>query len=463
MVEPTGVARPGRLAPETLFLILSLIGGLVIVGLITPLVGGNEVANFQRAASIASGHLLVEPAPLPGGIAELLDRTAGRFPEGSEPPYSLSRAEFRELSQIPLGADRPRLVPPNPIAVLHPICYLPQAPVIALGIALGLPPLAIFYLGRLAGLVAGIALTFLAIRIMPVRKTSLAAIALLPPILFSRSTLDADQLTNGLAFLFFALVVGAIAGRGDLRPRTIAALALAAFLLAQAKSAYFLLPLFVLAIPVERFRTTARKALACAIICVPGIVASVGWMLVLKFTYFTAARYGTWSGTVEPARQLHFVLTQPLDYAAVVARTLFGTMFLPRIVTEFLGSFGPPVLLPIVIVALIAALLAAMIMADRGALPGPLQRSRTRLLALAIAAATVLIILTLLYLQWTRLGGRVIDGFNGRYLYPLAPLLLVEIPARRTETASWAPRLLPVLGLVSVTSTCWMTWRTYFG
>jgi uncharacterized membrane protein len=77
---------------------------------------------------------------------------------------------------------------------------------------------------------------------------------------------------------------------------------------------------------------------------------------------------------------------------------------------------------------------------------------------------TVLIILTLLYLQWTRLGGRVIDGFNGRYFYPVAPLLLLAIPAGRKKPFPLPPAaMVLLLGIVSVASTCWTTWQTYFG
>ena len=43
--------------------------------------------------------------------------------------------------------------------------------------------------------------------------------ALLPTILFTRSTLDADQFTNGLAFLFLALTFGEIAAAGRIARR----------------------------------------------------------------------------------------------------------------------------------------------------------------------------------------------------------------------------------------------------
>lgn len=458
---PTKFAGP-RAAPEWLFLIFALVGGLILVALIPPLAGGNEEMNFQRASMVANGHLLVKPAALPGGIADLLDITDRTFTEGAQPPLHYSRQQLDQVAALKLRANQPRIVQPNPIAVLNPVAYLPQAPAMAIGEEIGLTPLAIFYLGRLAGLVTGIALTFFAIRIVPAHKYGLAAIALLPPILFSRSTLDADQLTNGLAFLFLAITIREIAANGPIRARTIGGLALAAFLLAQAKSAYLLLPLLTLAIPAERFASAGRKAAACTLIALPGILASLGWMLLLKLTYFTDLTYRTWSGVVQPHQQLAAVLGHPFGYAAIVFRTLFTTPFIPRVIVEFFGVFGPPVQLPVILIIGIAALaMLAMLSGER--VPAPVLRAwSARTLAIAIAVTTLLIILTLLYLQWTRLGGAVIDGFNGRYLYPLAPLVLLFMSTggRRLfglTSSGW----LVSLGIVSLGATLWMTWWTY--
>lgn len=449
--------------PDKLFLIFALIGGLVLIALIPPLAGGNEEMNFQRATMVASGHMLVRPAALPGGIADLLDVTNRTFSEGMRPPLHYSRQQFEDVAALKLGAERPRVVEPNPIAVLNPVSYLPQAPLMAAGEAMGLSPLAIFYLGRLAGFVAGIVLTFFAIRITPVHKYGFAAVALLPPILFSRSTLDADQLTNGLAFLFLAMMMREIAAPGPIGGRNIVVLGITAFLLAQAKSAYLLLPLLSLGIPSGRFGTASQRAAACALISFPGIAASVGWMLLLKFTYFSGLQYQTWSGIVEPHQQLALILAQPLSYAAVLLHTLFGTAFIPGSIVEFFGVFGPPVRLPMLVIVALAGLLMLSVASGERTTGALLKSWRVRFLAIAILIVTILLILTLLYLQWTRLAGPVIDGFNGRYLFPLAPLLLLLLPsAGRKLFGLSSTAWLLALGIVSLASTWWMSCWTYF-
>ena len=66
-------------------------------------------------------------------------------------------------------------------------------------------------------------------------------------------------------------------------------------------------------------------------------------------------------------------------------------------------------------------------------------------------------------LQWTRVGAPVVEGFNGRYLYPLAPLLLLAIPATGKPVFGFrASAWLSLLAIASVTATLWVTWATYY-
>lgn len=446
-------------APEKLFLVAAIAGGLLLVALIPPVAGGNEQMNFRRVVSIANGHALVEPATVPGGIPQFLRVAERRFGEGARPPYGYSRSDFADAAAVALRPSQPAEIKPNPISVLSPASYLPQVPAVWLAQRLGLSPLAIFYSGRLAGLAAAIALIFFAIQTIPFHKHTLAAVALLPPLLFSRSTVDGDVFTVGIAFLFLALTMREIGGRGRISTPMIIGLALAAFFLAQAKSAYLLLPLLALAIPAERFGGGRRKALACAFIILPGLAASIAWLLIVKQTYLAGMTYRTWSGIADPDRQFALILANPFGYALVLLKTVFATILVPRATIDLLGVFGPPVVAPVFVFAAMALLLGATAASDRGAAFG----WRTRGLAVTLAAATVAIILTTVYMQWTRVGAPAVEGFNGRYLYPLAPLALLAIPSRAKRVFGLgASAWLLLLAIVSVPATLWVTAQTYW-
>jgi len=338
---------------------------------------------------------------------------------------------------------------------------LPQLAVYWLGAALGLPPLWLFLLGRCAGLFAGIGLTFIAIRRMPFHGAVLAALALLPTITFSRSTLDADQLTNGLAFFFVATVLREIVDPQPIRRRILAELAVTAFVLAQCKSAYLVLPFLALAIPASRFAGVAQKIAAGALIILPGLLAAFAWMIVLKLTFFSGLRYRTWAGEVYPDLQSAGVLRDPIAYGGVLLRTLFASPLVPESFIGLIGLFGPPVHMPVAYYVVLPLAFAGIVLADerRRSVLLPLA---TRLLAIAIVLAGLGMVLTLLYLQWTALGSPVIRGFQGRYLYPLLPVLLLFLPrAGRPFLGFGAKAWLAVLGTVNLVGTLWTTWATY--
>jgi uncharacterized membrane protein len=325
---------------------------------------------------------------------------------------------------------------------------------------LNVKPLWLFYLGRIAGLLAGIALTFFAIRIIPFHKWTLTAIALLPPVAFSRSTLDADQFTIGLAFLFLALALREATARGPMGKGPLFGLALAAFVLAQAKSAYLLLPFVIVALPTERFGTLRKKAAVSALVVLPGLLASIAWMLSLRTGYFEGISYQTWSGIVEPDAQMAAILSNPLDYAGVLLRTVFASPLVPKSMIDFLGVFGPPVTLPLALLPILAIALAALIISEE--LPPVSPSAAFKSLCLLIAAATIVLILTLLYLQWTRYGGPVVHGFNGRYLYPLAPLFLACIMPKGQRLLLTARGWTIFLAGVGLSAMIWTTWQTYY-
>ena len=119
--------------PDYLFLVFSTFFGLILCFELPPLGGGNEMYNFQRTASIAYGHPLVEEVEVPSGISEFITAGFTFFHEGLSQPFSYSRDEYRKVAAIPLRASEPVALSPNAIAVHHPFSYIPQALVLRLG------------------------------------------------------------------------------------------------------------------------------------------------------------------------------------------------------------------------------------------------------------------------------------------------------------------------------------------
>ncbi len=433
------IARLAQLRPETVFAGFASLFGLLFCLLIPPLGGGNETFNFSRAAGIAYGHVLIGDIQIPGGLVRLIRQGGGFFPEGATLPLGYRLANVAALARIPLDAAHPALLAANPIAIHNPLPYLPQAAVLRAGAALGLRPLTLFYAARATGLLCAICLTYLAIRRAPGHRHVLAALALLPPLAFGRSTLDADQINNALAFLFTATVWRATLRPGRAQAAELLPLAAMAFVVAQSKTAYFPLPLLVLAIPAARFGGAARRLAWLAALTLPGLLSDAAYVVALQQTTFAGLTYQTWAGAADPTRQLALVLHDPLFFAGVMARTLFLTPLVPLAALQMLGTFGPPISLPVPLAGCLAALLAAVALTD-GTSRQPRYPPATALLGALIAVAVLLITLTLLYVQWTGYAAATILGFQGRYLYPVLPALLPKL--RATRQAAPLPWLL---------------------
>ena len=82
---------------------------------------------------------------------------------------------------------------------------------------------------------------------------------------------------------------------------------------------------------------------------------------------------------------------------------------------------------------------------------------------IAIAIATFLSLMLLAYLGWNALESPRIEAFQGRYLLPLVPLLLIALPARRSATSD-AQRVGTIVAIASglLLAVTWFALRSHF-
>ena len=418
------------------YALIALAFGVFFIALTPPFGAGDETAHFERSYEIAAGAALGAEG-LPSGMQVLIDDAFGKVKSGE----AVRREDFARWSATPLGAEA--IVPyPEPLrAVLRlhsPVCYAHLAPVAAAGLALNLPPLVTFYLGRLAALLAGVFLVRAAIGAAPeMFRAPLAFLGLLPTTLVYFSALNIESLLVGLGFLFFALVARAAAAPEQrLTGRAVALLAVTGFFLGQFKSGYLLAPAIALVIPASAFGSRARRLGAIALIILPGVIASLAWAMVVKSAMLDGMVYSTFDANrVAPAEQLTGVIADPLGYAGVVARTLFASDAPGAAMQMFFGVAGwtnIPLAAPFY--ALLSG--AFLLVLFSGAAPPAAMRSLYgRMILGGVFLATCLAILTLVYFQWNGVGAGVIKGFQGRYLIAVAPMLFALAPLRMSMLA----------------------------
>lgn len=433
------------------YALLALIFGAFLAAATPPFGVGDETAHFERSYEIAVGKFLGAPG-IPAGMQALIDDAFGMVKTGE----AVGADDHARWASIPLRADE--LTPyPEPIrAVLRlhsPLCYIHFAPIAATGLALGLPPLAIFHLQRATALLIGIFLVRAALLRAPAAlRPPLAFIALLPTTIVFFAGLNIESLLVGLGFYFFALIASLAAepekplSRGD-----VIKLIGVAFLLGQFKTAYLLLPALAVILPATKFPGWRARIIILVLIILPGAAASLAWAMTVKNSMLAGLVYSTMDGNrVEPAAQLAGVLADPVGYLGVLWRTMFASDSPDFAWKSFLALGGwTNIAVPGIFYALLTiALFLVWLSGEKP--PAALTTPFASLVQSGLFIATALAILTLVYFQWNGVGDPVVTGFQGRYLFAATPLLaalapvrlsLMAAPYRREALAFGAPTL----------------------
>ncbi len=448
--------RPRSVSLASAYALIALVFGMFFLIVTPPFGVGDETAHFERSYEVAEGRFLGAEG-LPSGMQALIDDAFTRVKSG-EP---VAAADYERWGEIDLAADE--ITPwPEPIRAvmrLHsPLCYIHLAPVVAAGVALDLPPLAIFYLGRLAAFAVGIFLVAAAIARAPAAlRPPMLFVALLPTTIVFFAGLNIESLLVGLGFYYFALVAS-FAAEPDkkLARNDIALLAATAFLFGQFKTGYMLAPALALILPRSKFASRRQQIFVMLLCIAPGMIASLAWAGAVKSAILGDLVYTTDGvNRVEPAAQLARILADPISYAGVLVRTLLASDAPAFAWQSYLGLGGwTNIPLPTAVYAILT--LGLMLVWLSGEKPPQAIAIPFAIVVQAgIFVATALAILTLVYLQWNGVGDPVISGFQGRYLIAVSPFLaalapvrlsLLGDPARRAAVAVCTPSI----GLVAM-------------
>ena len=462
------------LRPAVVFLRLAIPFGVILTCLTPPFQSPDEHLHFYRAWQIAEGHLVASQQRGDCyGYSRYFD---DELCLGGELPQSVLTT-VRQVSEVDLRFDLNQRQQPEDIVnllwlplhrenrlflnfkttALHsPIPYFPQAIGIAVGGVFHLSPLLLMYLGRLTNLGVWLLLLAVSIRLTPLNPWLWVGLALTPMSLFQAASLSVDVLTNGVAFLFVALVLRYGMGETAAKPLTllesltVAALAIA---LSLAKLAYFPLTLLLFSIPPGRFGSWRRYILTIGGIILASVLAVGIWSAVVSQIYIPL------HPQLSPQAQLAFILGHPLAFLATLGRTVQQQG--GELARQFVGVLGwlDTPLPGFLIRSYWGVLLGLALIPITG--EGRLSRWQRGWLAIA-ALSSILVLCTLAYL-WNFVGNPIIGGLQGRYFIPLSPLLGLLLYQRRWRLPKLTPWLLVGYLLFSLTVTCLVVGDRYYG
>lgn len=422
-----------------MFLIISIIFGILIAIVTPPFQGPDEYNHFFRAYAVSEGKIIpkkINESSVKNYYSNFLgtNEEASDFVVGTYLPEDIIEVAKNVSSDIPGKASNKQNVSellkylnytsdsknkiftsyPN-TALYSPIPYLPSALGILISKILGLSVLKTFYVARIFNLISYLLLIYYAIKITPVMKFPLYLLALMPTSLFLAAVVSADSLVVALSFLVFSLVFRLYSQPGN---KLLFLLILSSFLLGLSKSAYFLIPfssLILLKKTVDntnsQFSNYKINGLLLKIFkLLPSFFSVIGLLL---WTFLSKDLYIPLKNDINPETQLSFVLNNPFIFFQTFVITFIGNR--DNIVNQFVGNLGwldTPINLYISYFYLFSVVLSCLV-------SNKISETYIKIYYIILSALTSLLVAIMVYLSWTPVAFPEIL-LAGRYFIPVS-------------------------------------------
>lgn len=420
-----------------IFVAVALPAIFIFATITPPAWGLDEQVHTARAYDISKGNLYPKAlkgeykygGELPVALIDVLNH--GHFESNTvdrtKVPYARQDIRYPQINEklqdAVINEGNARFYDYGPAGIYTPVLYAPASAGIYVGRVLDLPIGATINLGRL---VQGIFyMTICAISIYFVRairvKWLIFILALLPTSIFQAIIISADAATTAICLLFFALISrlwlsSKHGGFGIALPLLVGSL------LALTKPSYILLLGLVWFLPKNaiqfRYGSISAKVLLTLL---PVSLFAFVTLLGKRFAdsmamYFPRDTFLT----IEPIAQLKSLLLSPVDFLAVLSKTVVYNFegWLQGSI-GILGYNGVPTPYPMVVLVCISLLLSAIWAA-------PAFR-KSAWLFLLFGSVSSLAVIVLLYMTFNPVGSDIISGVQGRYFIPLLPFLLLGL------------------------------------
>jgi uncharacterized membrane protein len=412
-----------RLTPQRIFLPLALILGTLYAIITPPFQVPDEFQHFYRAYQVSEGRLTAyrENGSVGGDLPTSL-KTFSDTVSANQPFDPTSKADIHNIwatRKIPLQPQSREFFYFGNVSWHSPTNYFPQAAAMAAARALGFGPFGVFYAGRFGNLLVWSLLIYFSLRLIPILDWTFLLLALTPMSLAQAASLSADATVNGICALFVAAVVRCAMTDGVLRTSHLIGLTICGAAVALAKTAYLPLTLLFLLIPTTRFSTIRRYWLSFTLFLLICLATIIGWSL---------CTYGSGSYTlpdVSPGRQLVYMAQHPFAMLHMELGMLLAVPFFSDIIGQ-LGWHQIKLWLPFTLLYFVVLFWSTRI----GGWPDRRLTARQRLVLSLAVIGCWLAVFSLIYLTFTPVGGRSINGLQGRYMTPaMVPFFLIFYPS----------------------------------
>jgi uncharacterized membrane protein len=406
---------------QYIFLIIALPIGLYWTVLLPPFQAPDEHVHFLRAYEVSEGHFVSDRVN--GQTGNYLPSSLNNFFNKSgtnELPFhyenKIDQKVLEKAKKIHISKERTFFPFPSS-AVYSPIPYIPQAFGIFIARSLDFPIYYLLLISRWLNLISFALLSFFAIKIIPRLKKLLFLLTLMPMTLHQASSLSADGMTFGLAFLLTAYIFRLIFSLEvpKVRKRELIVVIFLSVALTLSKSAYFLFFLMLYLIPINKYENKRQYWLYNILASAINVAILFCWMLLTKGTEMPT----------DPMSQLKTILLNPIGYIKQFIGTFIYDDKLYMQFTGWLGWVDTP--LPYII-SFLLFIFFTMAIATENRLENENKATYFRgFLLFVFFIMQVGIVATMLYLGWPQSNPKIVMGLQGRYFIPIFLILALSI------------------------------------
>lgn len=316
------------------------------------------------------------------------------------------------------------------LAGIYTPAYIPQAVGLRLGFVLRLPFTVVYQLGRLTGLLFFALIFAWAIRKIPVGKSILAMIGLLPTPMFLMASYSYDPFITALFALGFAFFLDEYVNwQRKISWQSFLLMAGCFAVGAMPKAPYIPLVLVVFLLPHEKFRDRRQEY------CMKGLATAAFLMLMASFVVpevISPDEVGDIrGGDTSDASQIAYILSDIPGFLKLILSSILVTLPGFLFGTEVFGGFAH--LRVGMLETAIPLFVLLVVLCEEKHIPCKKGRLtwQPRTWILCLCAAVIGMVWLAMYLAFTPVGADVINGVQARYYLPLLlPIYLCICPER---------------------------------
>ncbi len=427
------------------FLVLAILVGTFLAFSLPPLtaISWDDQIHFNRSYGLSYlGHTEYTPAEIELTIVPWVENSVLQYDEIYSALSSLDA--YRDVS-IDMGNISENIglasIGGGSLNSLYIIGYIPSAIGLWFGRLLGFPLLMTVILGRWFNLLVYVLIVAFAIKIIPVKKVLMGTIALLPTSLYLASNYSYDPIVTAFLMLAIAFIVREIKDDNSyISLGTIAAILLSFFIALCPKAIYFPLIGLLFLIPKTKFKNKNSYSLFLLLVILFGLFVVASFIAPMFFV--SGGQTGDVRGgsDVSVSGQIAYIMSNPWEFLNTLVS--FNLQYISPInsdgYTVYFAYMGSLVSYLPFISTIPFIILVIISIYDREFLQKRLISPLALLWVAIICFGTAVLVSLSMYLSFTPVGLKTINGAQPRYLIPLlfpALMLIGGITCKRKNIA----------------------------